>query len=489
MKKVFILIAGLLLVVFIGMLVTTMRITNKQADYAVIDKAPLPSGALQRFTDALAIKTISSRDGNFDKDEFDRFNQFLFAAYPQVFSSTGHEVVNQYSHIIKWRGTDPSLEPIILMAHLDVVPIANPGAWSVDPFSEGVKNGVIYGRGAIDNKLGLIGIMEAVNSLIAEGFAPQRTTYLVFGHDEEVLGLNGAKVMAQQLAEKNVKAHFILDEGLPIADRLIPGIDQQVAMIGIAEKGFLSLELQVEYAGGHSSVPAPDNAISILSSAVLKVKAQPFKADLNPVIQAFMDEVAPKMGFWTRFAMANRWLLSPLIIKSYESSASGNASLRTTIAPTIFQAGVQDNVIPSKARAVINFRIIPGQTIAEIINHVVEVIDDDRVVVQALELEEQEPPWFEASAISSMDSAGYEIIKRSIAEVFADTLVAPGLLVGATDSRHLAELNESAVYRFLPYVLNDENLNSVHGVDERVTVDGFANAINFYRQVIINANQ
>jgi len=481
MKKFFLAFILLILLFVAYLLFNTFTFHSNQLEVNPVEKVATPEGAVQRFVDAIAIRTVSfENESDFDSTQFQLFNDFLVKNYPLTNSTLAHQTFNEFSHLYKWEGSDTSLEPIILASHIDVVPIASLRKWTVHPFTEGIKNDTIYGRGTIDDKFGVIGIMEAVEQLLKTGHQPKRTIYLAFGHDEEVSGHRGAETMVNYLYEQGIKAALVLDEGQAIVQRMIPGLGKQAALIGIAEKGYASLELRVDLAGGHSSMPAKETAIDVLANAVHKVKAHPLPAKLTPTLEGFMDMLGPEMNFQTKLFFANRNLFKSLILSAYEKGGgAGNATIRTTTSPTIFEAGIKENVIPTSARAVINFRIIPGETVEDIITHLKNTIEDERVKIEV------EGTPNSASPISPTTSAGYKVVNQSIKEVFPNLLTAPSLVIAATDARYYYKIS-SNVYRFIPYHINPENLACFHGIDERVSVSEFEDGIRFYRQMILN---
>lgn len=261
MKKFLKAILVLLLIFVAYVLFKTFTFSSKQLEVEPVTKIDIPDSSIQRLTEALRIKTISHEDpANFDSTAFESFNEFLKNNYPLIDSVLEHKTFNQYSHLFGWRGKDLTLKPIVLMGHIDVVPIASPEKWSVDPFGGIVKDGVIWGRGTIDDKFSVIGILEAVEMLLSEGAQPERTIYLAFGHDEEVGGEKGAVAIARYLEHEGVHAEYILDEGYAITQKLVPGVDSDVAFIGVAEKGSTTIELTVDMDGGHSSRPDAETA-------------------------------------------------------------------------------------------------------------------------------------------------------------------------------------------------------------------------------------
>ena len=483
MKKLLLALFILLLLFVAYLFYNAYNFKSSQVEVDPIAATPIPDGAVDRFVEAISIRTISFEDeADFDSTQFRKFNEFLEGYYPLMHSKLEHTIFSEFSHLFHWKGKDQSLKPIVLMAHLDAVPIATPAAWTVHPFTAGLVNDTIYGRGAMDCKFGVIGIMESAEQLLREGFTPERDIYVSLGHDEEVLGGRGAVKIAKYLKDKGVEAHFVLDEGMAISDGLIPGVDGPTAIIGIAEKGFVSLELTVAMAGGHSSMPEKETSIDVLSRAVSKVKENPCPQSLNPVLDAFMDKMGPDMGFGAKFVFANRGIFKSFILDEMGKTNSGNASIRTTTSPTIFEAGIKENVIPTSARAVVNFRIIPGETTEDVIAHVNKVVDDERVQVEILNIGSNPSP------VSPIDNQQYESIERSIKQVFSNLKTSPNLVLGATDSRHFTSIT-SNIYRFSPFVIGPENMTCFHGIDERVPRSEFENGIRFYRQLILNGSK
>jgi len=483
MKKFFKFL-GLAVLLFIAyVLFKTFTFTSQQLEVAPISKIDIPEEAVTRLSKALQIKTISHEEAvNFDSAAFEAFNQFLVDEYPLVDSLLEKKLFSSYSHLYTWKGSDANLKPAVLMGHIDVVPIASPDSWTEDPFGGLVKDGVIWGRGTIDDKFSVIGILESIEMLLAEGYQPKRTFYLSFGHDEEVGGDLGAVMIADYLESEGVDAAFVLDEGYAITQKMIPGVEPDVAFIGIAEKGSTSIELIVEKEGGHSSRPDKETAIDILANGVARLKANPLDANISEAMHGFMDMVGPDMGFVNKMAFANRGIFKSIIVSTYENaSGAGNALLRTTTAPTIFQAGIKENVIPLRARAVINFRIIPGQTAQDVMDHVNEVMDDDRIKANFYGFNTDPSP------VSPRDTEGYDWINRTIRETFPEALTAPNLVIAATDSRHFTGVS-SNIYRFVPYHINNDNIQTFHGINERIPVKDYKNAIRFYRQLILNSN-
>jgi carboxypeptidase PM20D1 len=325
-----------------------------------------------------------------------------------------------------------------------------------------------------------MGILEAVENLLAKGFQPQRTVYLAFGHDEEIGGARGAAKIAELLRSRGVELEYVLDEGLNIFTGIIPGVTASVALIGVAEKGYLSLQLTVETAGGHSSAPPRRTAIGIISHAIQRLEARPFPSRLSGPTRQMLEFLGPEMAWYNKLALANLWLFGPLARKQLAASPLTNAAIRTTVAPTLFNAGVKDNVLPAKATAVINLRLAPGETIDGATAHVQVTIGDPNVKITPL------PVQIEPSKISDIKSPSFAMLHQTIRETAPQSLVAPALLVAATDSRHYRALSGN-IFRFLPIIRGAEDAKRIHGVDERISIEDYERCIRFYAQLIRNS--
>lgn len=481
MVKKFLLLLFIGAAMLVGVLLTNTFLKSSKQIH--VEAAPAPEispAALQHFTGALAFKTISnSNPALFDSAQFIGFRQYLETTYPNFHEQLQREIIKDYTLLFTWKGKNLQLKPIVLMAHQDVVPIeaGTESLWSVDPFAGVVKDDFIWGRGTIDNKINLIGMLEAAEKLLSTNFQPERTIYFSFGHDEEIGG-SGAIAVAKLLKERGVEAEFVMDEGGIITKSQIPGISKPVALIGTSEKGYLSLILSVEQAGGHSSMPAPETSIDILTRAIVHLREKPFEARFSESMNGFIESLGPEMPFVQRMAFANPWLFRGMIIGIYESSAGGNAMIRTTVAPTIIHAGMKDNVIPTLSTATINLRLLPGDKGEDVIAKVKEIIHDDRVSITI-----HKNSLSEASAVTPMSSVGYQKISTAIKSSYADLLTSPFLMIGATDSRYFGEVS-SNIIKFSPMI----DPIGFHGINERVSLESYRVTLWFYEQLLKELN-
>src|SRR5437899_5136911 len=478
-----------LLVVLVGLIAAvvtrTLGLHSRQAAVAPVAPEPLDSNALaQRLAGALRFKTISYQDSTqFEAREFDGFQRYLRESFPKLHAVLKLEKVNGYGLLYEWVGSDTGLAPVVLLAHQDVVPVepGTEGKWTEPPFGGTIAGGYVWGRGALDDKGSVVGILEAVEHLISVGAKPRRTVYLAFGYDEEVGGRRGAARIAALLATRNVRPEFVLDEGGALATGLIAGVEAPVALIGIAEKGYVTVELTAQAEGGHSSMPPRATAVGIVAAGLTRLEARQMPRAIRGPTADMFDYLGPEMPFAPRLVMANRWLLGGILTSQFGRTPQGNALLRTTTAPTVLQAGVKENVLPSTARALVNFRILPGDSVATVLEHVRRVVDDPRLGVRALETTFSNP-----SPVTPVEAEPFQLLARTIRQVVPATVVTPWLVVGATDSRHYARLTPN-VLRFVGATIGKDDLRRVHGTDERVGVRAYADAVPIYIQLLRNA--
>lgn len=476
MKRFILLVAGLFILLIAIVLVKTLTFNSKQIKVEQQQFLEVNEQSVINLQKALQFKTISYDDASkIDSAQFRDFHNFLKTAYPLVFSQLSIEKVNDLSLILHWKSQQPNKGPLVLMAHQDVVPIeeATIENWDAEPFSGAIKNGYIYGRGAIDDKGSLISILESVEILLKEKHLPQNDIYFVFGHDEEANGKNGAKAIADLFKQRKIIPDIVLDEGGIITAYKVPGLKKLAAVVGIAEKGYLTLSLKINIPGGHSSMPEPETAIDEMAKAVVKLKENPFPAELGSIIHLFLDYIGPEMPFVSKMAMANRWLFSPLIMQNYSKTAAGNATLRTTTATTIFNAGVKENLIPGEATATVNFRTQPGISTNDVIAHVKKVIENNKIEISI------KPKFTESMLVADVNHPTFKYLHQSIASFNKDIVVAPYLVLGATDGRYFQTLTPQ-VFRFIPFV----DPEGFHGVNERLKVEDYKKGISFYYNFI-----
>jgi carboxypeptidase PM20D1 len=418
--------------------------------------------------------------------ELDALHAHLRSRYPLAHAALKQEAVGGHSRLYTWQGSDAQALPVLLLAHLDVVPIA-PGTealWKKPPFAGVIEDGFLWGRGTLDNKSNAITQLEAVEALLKSGFKPRRTVYLVFGHDEEVRGLQGALPIAALLKQRGVTLEFVLDEGMAVTEGVLPGMAKPLALIGLGEKGLMSLRLRATAKPGHSSMPPGpgESAIGMLSAALARLDANPLPGGIGGAAAAMFEAIAPELPFGQRVAMSNLWLLKPVVESMLAKGAATNAMMRTTTALTIFNAGNKENVLPGQADAVVNFRILPGDSVASVTEFVKMTIADPRIEVSLVSAAS------EPSKLASPDAPQYKLIERTVREVFPDALVAPSLMLAGSDARHFQGLTDHS-YRFMPIRFTPADVQRVHGTDERIGVDQLADMVRFYHRLISQAAQ
>lgn len=441
------------------------------------------AGAISRFRQALRFRTVSTQEGDVDAAAFLGLHEHLRASFPLVHSNLSREVF-ELGLIYRWPGRDAAKPPLVLMGHLDVVPIApgTEGAWTHPPFEGMVEGDWIYGRGTLDDKSTVMAVLESVEALLKSGFSPERTVILQFGHDEEVGGVKGARAMVEKLVAEGVKPGLVLDEGGALTSARVIGASGIAALIGVAEKGFTSISLSVSGDGGHSSTPPEVTHIGRLARAIVALENAPFDAHLDGVAREMLERSAAYLPFSRRLVLNNLRLFRPVVTKVLLADPRSASMLRTSTAATIFNAGNKDNVLPPEARAMVNFRIRPGETVEEVRQRVVNVIADEQVRVTIEGFRSEPPP------ASPTDGEAFAVVSRSARQTLGETepMVLPFLLMGATDARYWSA-HARPVYRFNPFPMEEDAMKRAHGTNERVSKTGYVNGIRFYVQLIRNA--
>lgn len=481
-------------VAFIVILAAVLVYNTKRAVRVVAEGAAPTAvtidsaGAIARFSKALTFPTISWDPGTHPVDSaaFRGLQAHLAQSFPLVHRMLKHEVINHLSLLYTWPGSDPSLAPVVLMGHQDVVPVI-PGTeaqWQQQPFSGAVTGGFVWGRGSLDDKLTVLATLEAIETLLREGYQPKHTVYLAFGHDEEIGGEQGAKVLRDTLVARGLKtAALVLDEGGAIAEGSMLGVPGRVALIGVSEKGFLSLELTMKGRGGHSSTPPAHTAIGQLAKVIEKLEASPFPATLDGPTRLMLDAITPSMTFGKRVAMSNLWLFGPVVRKTLLEKPQSAAMLRTTTAVTMVSGGVKTNVLPIDAKAVVNFRIRPGETMQSVTERVRRIVDDTAVVIRDLGFHTDPSP------VSDPKGAGFAAVAKSVLEEFGanSVIVTPYLVIGGTDARYWSGLSSQA-FRFMGAPIEADGLERVHGTNERAPVESYVSSVRYLVRLVRNTD-
>ena len=433
----------------------------------------------ERLAEALRFKTISYQQREqIDYGEFKRLNDYLRETYPRVFTELEVEFVNDYSLLLRWPGSDSSLNPILFTAHTDVVPVepGTEGDWTHPAFDGVVADGRIYGRGTLDDKQGVLGLLEAAEQLLTEGFVPRRGIVMAFGHDEEISGKEGAAALAARMQQLGLHFQWMVDEGgMILSDNpLLP--DRPVAMVNVAEKGYLTLTLVATGDGGHSSNPPRISTIGRLSKAMSRIEANPFEPRLVGPVEAMFETMAPHVGQPERFVFSNLWLTGGLVANSMAEERLTIPFVRTTTALTMFNAGVKENVVPQRAEARVNFRLLPGDTPEMVVEYIRKVIDDPQIEISY-------DPWENVPPISDHEGPGFAVISQAVSDLYPDVLVTPSLLTATTDTRHYIDLADD-LYRFHGMMMLSSQTSSIHGTDEFISIDSYEKTIAVARRMM-----
>jgi carboxypeptidase PM20D1 len=457
-------------------------------------------GAVERFRRAIRIRTDWPKNIRDDaaasaaaEAPLRVFQDFLAQAYPRFHRVAERWVLSPYAVVYRWPGNSGNAG-VLMLAHYDVVPV-EAEKWSTDPFGAEIKEGYIYGRGTQDMKGNLIGIMEAAEELAGQGFCPKQDIWFAFGGDEERSGLRGARNTAAWLGQQGQRFSWILDEGSPVAINQIRGIDTPLALFGVEEKGFLSLELAVDQKPGHASQPPRVQAAAVLARALLRISRRPFPSRLSPTVAAFFSRLGelrsqsrrtnggtdkpgtgkPPAGAAVLAALGP--LASPIMAFIFRGNPQILSLLRTTVAITQLEGSAADNVMPSRVRAVINLRLLAPWTVEEAINYITWAVGDERVTINILG--HASGPVPAQRGHGQMKGPGWAEMIKATAAIFPDAAALPFIMTAATDSRHYQGLTEGT-FRFSPMRLSSADQSAIHGHDERVSLENFFLAIRFY---------
>ncbi len=468
-----------------GLLVfNASRLPAPPAPVGAVEPIPLDAEqAADRLARSVRLATVSYASGApIDTAAFRAFHALVATEFPRLHATLQREVIGGLSLLYTWRGGDSTKAPVVLMGHMDVVPVpaANLAEWTHPPFGGVIADGYVWGRGTLDDKTTVLATLEAVERSLEAGFVPARTVYLMFGHDEENGGRFGARTIVDTLVARGVKPALVVDEGGFLASGVIPGVQGRAAIVGIAEKGYVSFRLTAAANGGHSSMPPSRTAVGALSRAVMALEANPFPSSIEGPTRGMLEAMAPYASFGQKVALANLWLTAPLVERAMRGSPLGAALLRTTTAPTMLEAGVKDNVLPPVAEAIVNFRIRPGETHETVLARVREIVNDTLVAIDYMDSVRVNP-----SPVSSVSSPAYALVASTIRSLApAERLpVLPYLVMGGTDAKYWGAHTDNA-FRFLPVPLGDGDQARIHGVNERIRVEDYGVAVTFFTRLL-----
>lgn len=437
------------------------------------------SRVLEHLSEAIRHRTVSPQPPErADTLAFDAFLLWLESAYPRVFAELDVRRLGGHSLLLGWPGRDAAAAPVLLAAHYDVVPViaGTEGLWRHPPFDGRIADGYVWGRGALDNKNAVVGLMEAVDWLLYRGERPARTVFFSFGHDEELGGEAGAAAVVAHLDAAGVRLAWTLDEGSFVYRDVFPGVTVPIATINTAEKGSVTLRIVASAAGGHSSMPPQRTAVGRLAAALVALERHPVPGGLDGLAAESFDAIGPHMPLLPRLMFANRWLFGPLVESQLAELPFANAMLRTTTAPTMLSASPKVNVLPIEAVATVNFRIHPRDSVEDVIRHVESLVAGEHVRVEA-------QPGRPASAVADAESEGFRRIAEAVRAEFGEVVVAPGLLVAATDTRHYGRIADNA-FRFNPMVVTEAEIDGFHGTDERISAAGMVQGVRTYVRLL-----
>ncbi|MBQ7101748.1 MAG: M20/M25/M40 family metallo-hydrolase [Clostridia bacterium] len=452
------------------------------------ETSPLPAEncnverAIEHISGAIQIPTISYPDSDMvDWSQFEKFHKFLEDSYPLIAENLEREVVSKASLLYRWKGTNSSLDAIALLSHQDVVPVSKGTEqdWEHEPFSGDVDDEFIWGRGAMDMKNHLICVMEAVETLLEEGYQPVRDVYLCFGHDEEIVASenSGAGEIARLLKERGVRLDCVIDEGGAILPVNIKGIiNGFIAGIGIAEKGYADFEITVETKGGHSSQPPKHSGLGKPADVIKDLENNQFKAEMLPFVKDLFDSVGRRVCYPAKLITCNLKLLNPVIKEVMKLIPPAASLIRTTTGVTMAQGSPAANVLPQTPTITVNFRQMPGTTTEDVINHIKKVVRYKDINIRVLRTKE-------ASKFSPTDSRAFKVIEEICMQNNPDSVVAPYLVMGGTDACFYEPICDN-IYRFAPFIVDLSLLLRTHGTNEKIPISALGEGVKFFKTYV-----
>ncbi len=448
----------------------------EQAETVRTDAVDTDDGKIVRdMQDMIRCRTVSDRDETFvDREEFAKFERLLEERFPQIHRQCEKKKIGKTGLLFKLRGNS-SEKPSVCMAHYDVVP-ADQSEWSIGAFDGTLKDGKIWGRGTLDTKGTLCALMEAVEKLISEGFVPADDLYLSFSGEEEIDG-DSCNDIVTYLQENGIKPAFVLDEGGAVVSGAFPGMKEDCAAVGVVEKGSVNLDLIVERPGGHASTPPVHSNIGILADAVRSIERHPFGGQLTAPVRKMFETLGRHSSFGLKIIFANLWLFWPLLNTICKRSGGDMYALtRTTAAVTRAEGSTAYNVMPSKASAGLNLRLLGTDTVESAMAYLKNVINDGRVRIELVNGSDPSP-------VSDTECSEWDMLRGVIEETWPGTVVSPYLMMACSDSRHYCRITDH-VYRFCGQKLSKEERGMIHGIDERIPVDTLIKTVVFYTRLI-----
>jgi len=438
----------------------------------------------EKLADLIRIPTVSWTDrSKIDTAALKKFQEELVRLFPLVHREMEREVHSDFGLIYRWQGTREDLKPVLFLAHYDVVPAEEQGdeTWQENPFGGVIKDGILWGRGTLDIKTQVAFQLETAEQLIEEGFRPERTIWFAFGGDEEISGTEGAGNLSRIFKERGLSFEFVMDEGGVIArDQLSFLKGRPAALVGMAEKGFVTFRISANGESGHSSMPSREGtAIGRVARGISRLEKNLFPAKLSPIMRNMLERFVPCVSLPLGVVFANLWLTEPLIRLIFSKSKTTDSLIRTTQAVTVFHAGEQENILPGEAACLVNHRILPGDTIDGIRDRHNRTLKDPELNV------EDAGHWPSNNPIEAGDpeGTGFRLIRDTLAVTHPGVVAVPYLVNGATDSKYYKDLTEQ-ILRFTPLVLTPEDIGTIHSVNEKVSLENLEKGLAFYRQFV-----
>ena len=447
----------------------------------------------RHLQEAIRFPTVSDFDhSKEDEAAFAGLIDWLKETYPQIHAAAAFQKAGRRGLLFKISGGADGGEgeaplsgsgtadgrlggPAVLMAHYDVVPVEEE-KWEEAPFSGLLKDGCIWGRGSLDTKGTLICILDAVEDALVSGWRPAHDLYLAFSGEEETEGASAERIV-DVLEEAGVRPALVLDEGGAVIPEGLPGVKKTSAMIGIAEKGVANVKVTLRGPGGHASTPPRHTLLGRMAAAACAIEKHRFKGRITEPVEEMFGLIGRERGGAVGWAFRHVRLLSPAVVMAATKlGGTFNAMVRSSAAVTMMSGSPSYNVLPGEVSMGLNLRLLLGDTIESAVKELASVAGDPDLVFEVVSGSDPSP-------VSRAEGPAWEMLDRTVKEVWPGVLVAPYTLNGGTDSRSYHRISDH-VYKFTPMVMEREERGTVHGDNEKIRLEALGEMALFYEKLV-----
>ncbi|ELP85088.1 carboxypeptidase S, putative [Entamoeba invadens IP1] len=453
---------------------------HKQEFMNSVELSEVPKDLVNHLKEAISIPTVS-KSAN---ENFEKMREWMKTTYPILFEKFTLELFN--TNTILLRCDVENTEPLVLLAHHDVVPAPSAG-WDTNPFEGTTKDGVVYGRGAMDNKTDFVTCLEALNFLFATNFKPKRSIYFMSGADEEVGG-TGCQAVVSELKRRGVTPYVVLDEGYCVLDLEKSFLKRNLALIGFSEKRRLCAKFELTLRGGHASIPPNRTESKMVNQFVSAIEKSVRIKRWNEPVKLMIEEVGRGLPFPLNSLVYHLPKLGSLGTNVVQLCGEKfKALVGTTCVMTYMRMGdlTMTNALPNNAEFVVDIRSFPGDSVKDIEERITKTIERYKKNFKEIKMEWLWVDDKKENVCSNLTCEGFDKIVKTAKEVFGNVIIAPALVIGGTDSTHYLEISDR-VFRFGPEILSFKEIGAMHGINEQIRENTVEKAFQYFVKLIQN---